>query len=140
MRSHYVGARSYCAKSLCGILFRLGFCNTAVKKCSKSLGLLSTQCSFFIWLHRNNKQWPKPDLIVSSTSEKKVNEPSASSIKTSSGNTVVASIPSSKTENRLVFSHRAGIKNLGNSSFVSSLLQVFSVLPMLFVKSAFPVS
>jgi len=116
---------------------RLGFDNLTIRKSSKSLGLISTQCSFFIWLHRDNKQWSNPDLIVP-LQPRGDNKSNLSTVtKEDSSNLACSSSNPMKTGNykkALDFTHLGGFKNIGNSCYASAILQVLSVLPRLWSK------
>ena len=52
-----VGARGYCSKSLLCCFKKLGFNNTCIRNTIKKLSKSSMECSFCIWLARNNKHW-----------------------------------------------------------------------------------
>ena len=52
-----VGARGYCSNSVLCYLKKLGFHNTLLRNNIKNLSKLSMECSFCIWLVRNNKEW-----------------------------------------------------------------------------------
>ena len=62
-----VGARGYCAYNVRSCLLRLGMNAKETKKVLSELTATSIQCSFVIWLNRNNKTWDKqPSLSVPS--------------------------------------------------------------------------
>ena len=50
-----VGARGYCSKSVLCCFKKLGSNNTRIRKTIKKLSKSSMECSFCIWLARNNK-------------------------------------------------------------------------------------
>ena len=52
-----VGARGYCSKSVLCCFKKLGFNNTCIRNTIKKLSKSSMECSFCIWLARNNKHW-----------------------------------------------------------------------------------
>ena len=51
------GAKEYCSKSLLCCLKKTGFSNTLIMNNIKELYKSSIECSFCIWLARNNKEW-----------------------------------------------------------------------------------
>ena len=123
-----VGARGYCGNTLRRMFCRLGMRTSEVKKCIKSLGVISTQCSFFLWLNRNTKIWCKPDLNCPVSSV--VIKPRA----TSPPERRSLLVNRQDKQSHCVVTHVGGFKNMGNSCFVNSILQVFSVLPRLWSK------
>ena len=52
-----VGARGYCSRSVLCCFKKLGFSNALIRNTTKSLSKSSMECSFCIWLARNNKDW-----------------------------------------------------------------------------------
>ena len=52
-----VGARGYCSRSVLCCFKKLGFNNKLIKNTIKKLSKSSMECSFCIWLARNNKEW-----------------------------------------------------------------------------------
>ena len=55
-----VGARGYCPKSVLCCSKKLGFNNKLIRNTIKKLSKSSMECSFCIWLVRNNKEWTQP--------------------------------------------------------------------------------
>ena len=52
-----VGVRGYCSKSVLCFFKKLGFNNTLIRNSIKKLIKSSMECSFCIWMARNNKDW-----------------------------------------------------------------------------------
>ena len=52
-----VGATGYCSKSVLCCFKKLGFNNKLIRNTIKKLSKSSMECSFCIWLARNNKEW-----------------------------------------------------------------------------------
>ena len=72
-----VSARGYCSKSVLCCLKKLGFNNTLIRKNIKKLSKSSMECSFCIWLNRNNKDWsPTTNLKVKDSLKETCNSPS----------------------------------------------------------------
>ena len=55
-----VGARGYPSTSVKKALQKLGLSNRLSNKTVKTLGRISMECSFFIWIRRNSKEWSNP--------------------------------------------------------------------------------
>ena len=51
-----VGARGYCSKSVLCCFKKLGFNNKLIRNTIKKLSQSSMECSFCIWVARNNKE------------------------------------------------------------------------------------
>ena len=68
-----VGARGYCSKFVLCCFKKLGFSNTLIRNTIKKLSKSSMECSFCIWLARNNKDW------TPSTANCDLNDPSKES-------------------------------------------------------------
>ena len=124
------GARGYCATSLVRMFRRLGLPKTATNKAVKILGMLSTQCSFFIWLNRDKAKWPNPDLnsVIRPKNLSSVDVSSTPVVPPLSSSTPLSD---SRAIPRKTPVPKVGFRNLGNSCYASALLQVFSVLPRL---------
>ena len=65
-----VGSRGYCSISVLCCFKKLGFSNTLTRNTIKKLSKSSMECSFCIWLARNNKDW------TPSTANCHLNDPS----------------------------------------------------------------
>ena len=117
-----VGARGYCSKSVLCCFKKLGFNNTCIRNTIKKLSKSSMECSFCIWLARNNKYW-------NPAANCKLNDPSKETCNTPS------SLSSPKQANKLVSSTKSvrpvGFINKGNTCYANSILQILSVVPNL---------
>ena len=72
-----VGARGYCSKSVLCCLKKLGFNNTLIRNNIKNFSKSSMECSFCIWLARNNKEWTSTtNLKVKDSLKESCNSPS----------------------------------------------------------------
>ena len=118
-----VGARGYPATSLKYCLQQLGFSNNILKHTNQTLGRISMECSFYIWMHRNSKDWTKPELSQCETKnegtspkEKNVTKNNCKS-KCVSKSGIVSSLK------------HVGFVNKGNTCYVNSILQALSVVP-----------
>ena len=65
-----VGARGYCCKSVLCCFKKLGFSNAFIRNTIEKLSKSSMECSFCIWLARNNKD------LNPSTANCNLNDPS----------------------------------------------------------------
>ena len=65
-----VGASGYCSKSVLCCLKKLGFNNTFIWNSIKKLSKSSMECSFSIWLARNNKEWTPTTMLKTKDSLK----------------------------------------------------------------------
>ena len=52
-----VGGRGYCSRCVLCSFKKLGFNNKLIRNTIKKLSKSSIECSFCIWLTRNNKEW-----------------------------------------------------------------------------------
>ena len=117
-----VGARGYCSKSVLYCFKKLGFNNTCIRNTIKKLSKSSMECSFCIWLARNNKHWnPAANCKLNDTSKETCNSPS--------------SLSSPKQTNKSVSNTKSvrpvGFINKGNTCYANSILQILSVVPNL---------
>ena len=109
-----VGARAYCSKYVLCCFKKLGFSNPLIRNTTKKISKSSMECSFCIWLARNNCNLNDP-------SKETCNSPfSLSSLK----QTIK---PVSNTKS----THPVGFINKGNTCYANSILQVLSVVPNL---------
>ena len=117
-----VGARGYCSKSVLCCLKKLGFNNTLVRNNSKNFSKSSMECSFCIWLTRNNKEW-------TSTTNLKVKD----SLKESCNSPSPMPYPKQKIKpvSKANSIRPVGFINNGNTWNANSILQVLSVMPTL---------
>ena len=116
------GARGYCSRSALCCFKKLGFNNTPLRKTITKLSKSSMECSFCIWLARNNKDWTPStaNCHLSDPSKETCNSRSLSSLKQT-----IKPVSNAKS-NRPV-----GFINKGNMCYANSILQVLSVLPNL---------
>ncbi|MGY8822251.1 MAG: reverse transcriptase domain-containing protein, partial [Pseudomonadales bacterium] len=113
-----VGARGYCSKSLSFMLKRLGLSNKLIKSVSLSAKMAALRASFWIWISRDDTQWK-------------------GSFPQNAFDTPLAELPKpnnhQKTSNH-VSPKPVGIKNIGNTCYLSSILQAFKAIPSLNTK------
>ena len=117
-----VSARGYCPKSILGYLKKLGFNNTLTRNNIKHFSKSSMECSFCIWLARNNKEWTSTiNLKVKDSLKESCNSPSP--------------MPYPKQKIQPVSKANpirpVGFINKGNTCYANSILQVLSVMPTL---------
>ena len=117
-----VGARGYCSRSVLCCFKKLGFNNKLIRNTIKKLSKSSMECSFCIWLARNNKEWtPAANCTLNNSSKETYNsESSMSTLKqtTKPGSNAKSLRP-------------AGFINKGNTCYANSILQILSVMPTL---------
>ena len=114
-----VGARGYCCKSVLCCLKKLGFNNTLIRNNIKNFSKSSMECSFCIWLARNNKEW-------TSTTNLKVKD----SLKESCNSPSPMPYPKQKIKpvSKANSIRPVGFINKGNTCYANSILQVLSVI------------
>ena len=117
-----VGARGYPSTNLKYCLQKLGFCNNLLKNIIQSLSRISMECSFYIWMHRNSKDWTSQELRQFPST---ATEPLPQKQKASKN--VYRSQPNSSKE-CLPISKHAGFINKGNTCYINSILQALSVV------------
>ena len=118
-----VGARGYCSKSVLCCFEKLGFSNTLIRNTIKKLRKSSLECSFCIWLARNNKDW------TPSTANCHLNDPSKETCNSPSS---LSSLKQTiKPVSNAKSTHPVGFINKGNACYANSILQVLSVVPNL---------
>ena len=117
-----VGARGYCSKSVLCCLKKLGFNNTLIRNNIKNFSKSSMECSFCIWLARNNKEW-------TSTTNLKVKD----SLKESCNSPSPMPYPKQKIKPVLKVNSicPVGFINKGNTCYANSISQALSVMPTL---------
>ena len=114
-----VGARGYCAKSVLCYFKKLGFNNTCIRNTKKKLSKYSMECSFCIWLARNNKHW---NLAANC----KPNDPSK---ETCNSPTYLSSPKqTNKSVSNIKSVRPVGFINKGNTYYANSILQILSVV------------
>ena len=121
-----VGARGYPSHSLHSSLRKLGLPNKTTKESVKRLGKVSMESSFYIWMHRNSKEWTCESSTISSANKKEVPK-SCNKSRDQTRNPKSAS-PNSVKQNGQLSTH-SGFINKGNTCYINAILQVMSVLP-----------
>ena len=118
-----VGARGYSSKSVLCCFKKLGFSNTLIRNTIKKLSKSSMECSFCIWLARNNKDW------TPSTANCHLNDPSKETCNSPSS---LSSLKQTiKPVSNAKSTRPVGFINKGNTCYANSILQVLSVVPNL---------
>ena len=118
-----VGARGYCSKFVLCCFKKLGFSNTLIRNTIKKLSKSSMECSFCIWLARNNKDWTPStaNCHLNYPSKETCNSPSSlSSLKK-----IIKPVSNAKSTRPVVFI------NKGNTCYANSISQVLTVVPNL---------
>ena len=118
-----VGARGYPSTSVKRALQKLGFSNRLSNKTVKTLGRISMECSFFIWIHRNTKEWSKPTV----TNNTNLNE--ENQLRPKQPHLTNAQNHSKPKTTDSTSPKHAGFINKGNTCYINAILQVLSVLP-----------
>ena len=111
-----VGARGYCSKSVLCCLRKLGFNDTLTRNNIINFSKSSMECSFCIWLTRNNKEW-------TSTINLKIKD----SLKESCNSTSPRLYP--KESIKPVSEANSICSVCFDSCYANSILQVLSVMP-----------
>ena len=115
-----VGARGYCSRSILCCCKSLGLRNRTINVTIKQLSKCSMECSFFIWLARNNKAWSFKDILKTPEDPLVHQNPHSTTSKTNS----LKPNPSCP----------AGFINKGNTCYANAILQAMSVLPSLLIR------
>ena len=118
-----VGTRGYCSRSVLCCFKSLDLRNRTINTTIKQLSMCSMECSFCIWLARNNKAWSSKeiDLSLKTPEDPLVHQnPLSTTSKTNS----------LKTNSPLP----VGFINKGNTCYANAILQVLSVLPSLWIR------
>ena len=115
-----VGARGYCSRSVLCCFKKLGFNNKLIRSAIKKLSKSSMECSFCIWLARNNKEWtPAANCKLNDSSKETYNsESSMSSLK-----------QTTKPRSNAKSLRPVGFINKGNTCYANSILQILSLYP-----------
>ena len=122
-----VGARGYPSTTLSSCLKKLGFSGYLLKDTINTLGRISMECSFFIWLCRNSKEWSTPVLNIKTSENTSVSpKPKA---KNFSGEKDLNTKETKKTPNKTVQLKHAGFINKGNTCYANAILQAMSTFP-----------
>ena len=118
-----VGARGYCSKSLGFMLKTLGLSNKLVKSVSLSAKTASLRASFWIWISRGDPQWKGS--LPHNTFESPLSKHPNSESHTPNKNVRHANTSID------INVKPVGIKNIGNTCYISSILQAFKSIPSL---------
>ena len=111
-----VGARGYCSRSVLCCFKSLGLRNCTINTTIKQLSKCSMECSFCIWLARNNKAWFSKEIDLS--------------LKTPEDPLAHQNPQSTTSKTPLP----VGFINKGNICYANAILQVLSVLPSLWIR------
>ena len=111
-----VGARGYCSRSVLCCFKSLGLRNCTINTTIKQLSKCSMECSFCIWLARNNKAWFSKEIDLS--------------LKTPEDPLAHQNPQSTTSKTPLP----VGFINKGNTCYANAILQVLSVLPSLWIR------
>ena len=124
-----VGARGFASKSLKYTLQKLGLPNNLISQTTRALGQISMKCSFYIWMHRNSKEWTTNDINNSSCDDQNCPPLNESTLqhKQFPDNTSFKAMPQ-KSKECLPTKH-AGFINKGNTCYINSILQALSAIP-----------
>ena len=115
--------KGYYSKSVLCCFKKLGFSNTLIRNTIKKLSKSSMECSFCIWLARNNKDW------TPSTANCNLNDPSKETCNSPSS---LSSLKQTiKPVSNAKSTRPVGFINKGNTCYANSILQVLSVVPNL---------
>ena len=108
-----VGARAYCSKYVLCCFKKLGFSNPLISNTTKKLSKSSMECSFCIWLARNNNC--------------NLNDPSK---ETCNSQFSLSSLKQTiKPVSNTKWTHPVAFINKGNTCYANSIFQVLSVVP-----------
>ena len=111
-----VGARGYCSRSVLCCFKSLGLRNCTINTTIKQLSKCSMECSFCIWLARNNKAWFSKEIDLS--------------LKTPEDPLAHQNPQSTTSKTPLP----VGFINKGNTCYANAILQVLSVLLSLWIR------
>ena len=111
-----VGARGYCSRSALCCFKSLGLRNCTINTTIKQLSKCSMECSFCVWLARNNKAWFSKEIDLS--------------LKTPEDPLAHQNPQSTTSKTPLP----VGFINKGNTCYANAILQVLSVLPSLWIR------
>ena len=115
-----VGARGHCSRSVLCCFKSLGLRNRTINTTIKQMSKCSTECSFCIWLARNNKAWSSKEIDLS--------------LKTPENLLVyqnLSSTPSKGSSLKINSPLPVGFINKVNTCYANPILQTLSVFPSL---------
>ena len=115
-----VGARGYCSRSVLCCFKKLGFNNKLIRNTIKSKS--SMECSFCIWLARNNKEWT---LAVNCKLNDSYKETYNSQSSMPYLKQTIKPGSNAKSLRPVAFISK------GNNCYANSILQILSVIPTL---------
>ena len=118
-----VGARGYCSRSVLCCFKSLGLRNRTINTTIKQISKCSMECSFCVWLARNNKAWSTKEIDLS--------------LKTPEDPLVyqnLSSIPSKACSLKINSPLPVGFINKGNTCYANAILQTLRVFPWLWNK------
>ena len=125
-----VGARGFPSNTLKSTLLKLGLPNNLLRQTIKKLGQISMECSFYIWMHRNSKEWETSNLEISPCNDENPLKQNKSSLprKPNSLPNTNLNITAQSVKDLSLNKH-AGFINKGNTCYINSMLQALSVIP-----------
>ena len=112
-----VGARGYCSRLVLCCFKSLGLRNCTINATIKQISKCSMECSFCIWLARNNKAWSTKEIDLS--------------LKIPLVYQNLSSTPSKASYLKLNSPLPLCFINKGNTCYANSILQTLSVVPSL---------
>ena len=115
-----VGARGYCSRSVLCCFKSLELRNCIINTTIKQISKCSMECSFSIWVARNNKTWSTKEIDLS--------------LKSSEDPLVYQNLsptPSKASSLKINSPLPVGFINKGNTCYANAILQTLSVLLML---------
>ena len=115
-----VGARGYCSRSVLCCFKSLELRNRIINTTIKQISKCSMECSFSIWVARNNKAWSTKEIDLS--------------LKSSEDPLVYQNLsptPSKASSLKINLPLPVGFINKGNTCYANAILQTLSVLLML---------
>ena len=116
-----VGARGYCAYNVCSCFRRLGLNTKETEVVLSELTSTAIQCSFVIWLNRDNKIWNEQATSTFDIPKKAPRKHTPLKNKASKHSNAKYSQPLSKF-------YRPGFINKGNTCYMNALLQDLTVV------------
>ena len=118
-----VGAGGYCSRSVLCCFKSLGLMNRTINTTIKQFSKCSVECSFCIWLARNNKAWPSKqiDLSLKTPEDPLVHQNPLSTTSKTNSLKINSPLP-------------VGFINKGSTCYANAILQLLSVLPLLWIR------